>query len=157
MHTIRLVQESDLENLADIIAKVFTEADKEKPWDKEHALKNLEYWFKKQPDMFFGVFDEKEMPIGAMVVNIKPWRTVVRCTDGVIFVDTPYQKQGLAKELFKIVIKEAMEKYDATTFEAITFAGKKFPLTWYEKIGVASDRGAVLIKGDCQDILDKLS
>lgn len=157
MYTIKLVQQSDIEILSEIFSKSFSEANKEKPWDKVHSEKYLLYWLKKQPDMFFGVYDENDKPVGAIAVNIKPWRTDVRCSDGVVFVDTEHQKQGIAKLLFKKVIKEAMEKYDAKSFEAVTFAGNEFPLTWYKKMGINPDEHAVLIKGNCKDILNNLS
>lgn len=156
MFTLGLVQEKDIEKLAEVFARSFTEFDKEKPWDKEHAYEYLKYWFKKQPDLFFGAYHENGVPIGAMVVNIKPWRTGIRCSDGVIFVDPLCQKGGVAKSLFKKVVQESMEKYNATTFEAITFAGKEFPLSWYRRIGLAEDDHAVFIKGKCADILSKL-
>ena len=156
MYTIKLIQEKDISKLSEVFSKSFTEADKEKPWDVFHSKEYLSYWLKKQPDMFFGVFDADSNPVGAMVVNIKPWRTGVRCSDGVVFVDIQHQKQGIAKSLFKKVTEEAVDKYNAESFEAVTFAGKEFPLTWYNKIGIKSDEHAVLIKGNCKDILNKL-
>ena len=157
MYTIKLVQESDVEILAKIFSTSFSEADKEKPWDINHAQKYLLYWLAKQPDMFFGAYDKDDKPVGAIAVNIKPWRTDVRCSDGVVFVDIEHQKQGIAKLLFNKVINEAMTKYGAKSFEAVTFAGNEFPLTWYKKIGINPDEHAVLIKGACDDILNKLS
>jgi len=157
MYTINLVQEKDIDNLSGIFSKSFSLANKEKPWDVSHSKEYLLYWLKKQPDMFFGAFNNEGVAIGAMVVNIKPWRTGVRCSDGVIFVGIEYQKQGIAKSLFKKVISEAIYKYNTTGFEAVTFAGKEFPLTWYQKIGINPDEHAVLIKGNCEDILNKLS
>ena len=157
MYTIKLVQASDIEILADIFSKSFTQADAEKPWDKSHAEQYLLYWLAKQPDMFFAAFDEAGNPIGAMVVNIKPWRTSVRCSDGALFVSPEHQKQGIAKALFKRVIEEAVNKYNATSFEAVTFAAEEFPLTWYKKLGILPDEHAVLIKGDCSEILKNLS
>ncbi len=157
MYKIKLVQENDIGKLAEVFSKSFSEADKEKPWDIVHSKEYLLYWLKKQPDMFFGAFDNEDNPVGAMAVNIKPWRTGVRCSDGVVFVDTEHQKKGIAKTLFKKVIEEAISKYNAISFEAVTFAGKEFPLTWYQQIGISPDEHAVLIKGNCEDILNKLS
>ena len=157
LYTLKLVQENDIEILSGIFSKTFSEADKNKPWDIDHSRKYLLYWLKKQPDIFFGAFNNEGKPVGAMAVNIKPWRTGNRCSDGVIFVDAEHQSQGIAKLLFKKVIEEAINKYSATSFEAITFADKEFPLTWYKKIGITPDERAVLIKGKCSDILKKLS
>jgi len=155
MTTIKLAEEKDLIPLSKIFSNSFTQADPEKPWDEDHSYEYLKYWFKKQPDMFYVAFDN-ENPIGATAVNIKPWRTGVRCSDGVIFVDTKYQKQGIGKMLLKKVIQEAKNKYNATIFEAITFAGDEFPLTWYKKIGINVDEHAVIIKGECEEILKNL-
>jgi GNAT superfamily N-acetyltransferase len=156
-YTIKLVRENDIEVLTGIFSKTFSEADKEKSWDMEHSKKYLLYWLKKQPDMFFGAFDSDGKPVGAMAVNIKPWRIGTRCTDAVIFVDAEHQGQGIAKLLFKKVIEEAMSEYGATSFEAATFANKEFPLSWYKKIGINPDKNTVLIKGKCSDILNNLS
>jgi len=157
VYTLKLVQEKDIEILSDIFSKIFSEADKDKSWDIEYSRKYLLYWLRKQPDMFFGAFNKDGNPVGAMAVNIKPWRTGTRCTDAVIFVDAEYQRQGIAKSLFKKIIEEAMSKYGATSFEAVTFADKQFPLNWYEKIGITPDKHSVFIKGNCSDILSKLS
>ncbi len=157
MYKIKLVQESDIEILSEVFAKSFSEADSERPWDKDHSKKYLEYWLKKQPDMFFGAFDDNWRPVGAVALNIKPWRTGIRCNDMVIFVNTENQKQGIAKLLLQKVITEAMNKYGATSLEAITFASEEFPLAWYKRIGINPDEHTVLIKGECADILSRLA
>jgi GNAT superfamily N-acetyltransferase len=154
---LKLVQEKNLEILSEIYSRVFSEADENKPWDKEHSYKHLMYWLKIQPDMFFGAFDEKDKPIGGIAVSIKPWRRGNRCSAGIIFVDTQCQHRDVAKKLFKKMLEEAVQKYETISFEAITFAGKEFPLSWYKKLGVIPDKGAVLIKGNCLGILKMLS
>jgi len=55
------------------------------------------------------------------------------------------------------MLEKAVQKYNATSFEAVTFAGKEFPLNWYKKIGINPYEGEVLIKGNCKDIITKLS
>ncbi len=155
MFTLKLIEEKDIAPLSKIFSQSFTEADSQKPWDETHSYEYLKYWHAKQPDMFYGAFQDNQI-VGAAAVNIKPWRTGVRCSDGVIFVDTKFQKQGVGKSLLKKVVEEAMSKYNATIFEAITFAGDEFPLTWYKKVGINPDEHAVIIKGDCLDILSKI-
>ena len=155
--TIKLVLESDIEILSEIYSKVFSEADKNKPWDKDHSFKHLMYWLKIQPDMFLGAFDENNKPIGAIAVSIKPWRRNNRCSAGIIFVDARYQKQEIAKILFKTMLEKAVQRYKTISFEAVTFADKEFPLNWYKKLGIIPDKNAVLIKGSCIEILEKLS
>lgn len=156
MHTLRLVQEKDLSALAKILANSFTQADPEKPWDVVHSYENLKYWFAKQPDLFYIAVDEMEKPLGAMVVNIKPWRVNIRCNDGILFVDPSVQNKGIGKDLFRKVIQDAVYKYNAETFEGITFAGKEFPMSWYKKIGIDKDDYAMVIVGKCKDILNNL-
>ncbi len=156
MYEIRKVEEKDLEILAGIMVEVFTMADPSKPWSKDGAQKYLEYWFEKQPDMFFVAYNEEKSPIGAVATNIKPWRTSVRCTDGVVFVSAHHQKKGVASMLLKTVLGEAMQKYGVSEIEAITFAGEEFPLGWYKKLGLTPDSHAVIIKGKCHEILNNL-
>ena len=156
MYSIRNVTKEDLDVLSHTFSETFTQASPEKPWDEKHAQDYLNYWLEKQPDMFFCACNKDNVPIGAVAVNIKPWRTGVRCSDGVMFVNTNHQRKGVATMLLKKVINEAVSKYNAEVFEAITFADKKFPLEWYERIGIKIDTGAILIKGKCNNILDKL-
>ena len=98
---IRLVQESDINILSEIYSRVFSEADKNKPWDKDHSFKHLMYWLKIQPDMFFGAFDINGKPVGAIAVGIRPWRRNNRCSAGIIFVDTKHQKRKQLKFYLK--------------------------------------------------------
>ncbi len=156
MHTLRLVEETDLPILAKVLSKSFTQADPEKPWNEENSFENLKYWFKKQPDLFYAAVDEMGNHLGAMVVNIKPWRESIRCNDGILFVDPSIQNKGIGRDLFRKVIEESVNKYNAETFEGITFAGKEFPMSWYERIGIEKDDYAMVIVGKCKDILEKL-
>lgn len=154
---IKLVEEADIQVLSEIYSRVFSDADPEKPWDIEHSKEHLEYWLKIQPDMFFGAFNKNKELMGAIAVSIMPWRRANRCHAGIIFVDNKYKNKKIAKTLFRTMLEKAVQKYNATSFEAVTFAGKEFPLNWYKKIGINPDEGAVLIKGNCKDIITKLS
>lgn len=154
---IRLVKKSDLLELAEIYSKVFSEADPEKPWDVEHSYLHLLYWFKIQPDMFFCALDKTQKLLGAIAVSVKPWRRGNRCSAGIIFVDNICQVKGVGSLLFKKMLSKAVDKYQARSFEAVTFAGKEFPKSWYEKLGILPDTRALLVKGPCVEILKKIS
>lgn len=155
MIDIRIVKQEDLESLARIYSNSFTQACPEKPWEYDRSLDFMNYWFKKQPDLFYvALFNG--VVIGATVLNIKPWREGNRCQDAIIFVDSKYQKQGIGKMLFVKVLEESISKYNATTFEAVTFTDNEFPLSWYERIGVNKDEKAAIIKGSCKNILKNL-
>lgn len=152
---IELVKDVDLLPLSKIYSKAFTQADSTKPWTHERALKLLSHFYKIQPDLFF-VAKKEEIAIGAMAVIIKPWREGNRCTEGILFVHPTHQKSGVGKRLFIQILEKALLKYKADTFEAVTFAAKKFPLTWYEQICLTPDKDAILIKGKSHDMLNKL-
>jgi GNAT superfamily N-acetyltransferase len=152
---IRLAEERDLDVLAGVFSESFTKADPEKPWSKDCAYSLLSHFLKHQPDLFF-VADDNGLLKGGFGVLIKPWRDGNRCTEGCLFVGSAYQKSGLGKALFITILKEALEKYDAQTFEGITFAAKQFPLTWYESIGLKADEHAVFLKGRSGEMLRSL-
>jgi GNAT superfamily N-acetyltransferase len=154
--TVRLVKKSDLSKLSEIYSRVFSEADPKKPWDIEHSYLHLQYWFKIQPDMFFGAFNQKNELMGGIAVSVKPWRRGNRCSAGIIFVDNTCQVNGVGKALFRKMLEKAVEKYQARSFEAITFAGKEFPQNWYKRLGIVPDEDALLVKGPCLGILEKL-
>lgn len=156
MTELQLAKQEDLEPLAALFAESFTTADPEKPWDQEHAFKYLEYWLRKQPDMFYVALNDGELA-GGLAVNIKPWRTGVRANDGVIFVATKFQKLEIGKILIKKVIGEAVEKYGVDMVEAVTFAGPDFPMDWYRRMGIAPDDHAAIIKGSVIDIMKYLN
>ena len=141
MYSLRLVKKDDLETLSKIFSDSFTNISPDKPWEQKYALEYLKYWFEKQPDMFLCACDDNDNLVGAIATNIKPWRTGMRCTDGVVFVDINFQKRGIATLLLKEIISKAKDKYGVEIFEAITFSEKEFPLTWYEKIGLSVDKG----------------
>ncbi len=154
MFYLGLTTEQDLQPLARIMAESFTAISPEKPWDTEHAYSHLKFWYEKQPDMFWCAYDADNNPVGAIVGMIKPWRTGMRCTDCVIFVDTKYQDQSIGNMLVKKIATEAKEKYNVEIFEAVTFATKDFPMSWFEKLGAAKDDFAILIKASVDDLLN---
>jgi len=152
---IRLVGESDLLKLSEIFSVAFTEADKAKPWTQIRAFNLLSYFYKHQPDLFFVAVNKGEL-VGGSALLIKPWREGNRCTGGISFVHPKHQKSGIGTKLFIKKLEVAIDKYQADSYESITFAAKEFPLTWYERIGLAHDKGAILIKGKTQEMLDRL-
>lgn len=153
---IRLATKNDLDKLAAIFTAAFTQADPSKPWGSMQSLALMQYWLKRQPDLFF-VATEGEGLLGGMVANIKPWRDGNRCQDGIIFVDPAQQNKGIGRALFVSLLTACIEKYQTKTMEGITFSGSEFPLSWYERIGLKKDEGAIVIKGDCKEILTNLT
>ena len=79
--------------------------------------------------------------------------------DGEIFVDTPYQKFGIATELLRQHLKLAQLKYDAVTMDALTYRDESgFPFSWYDQLGFRENpEGLIIIKGDVGDVLGNLN
>lgn len=154
--TIRLATKEDLAKLAEIYQRAFNGADPNKYWSLESARALMEYLYAGHPDLFF-IATINDRLTGGIVTNIKPWRDGNRFQDPVFFVDPEVQRKGIGKLLFMKLLEAAIDKYNVITFEAITFAGDAFPLTWYKKLGIFVDEGAVLIKGDCKKTLKALS
>jgi len=151
---IDLVKKEDLEQVAEIYCNSFNSVSNE-GWTKETALRLFEYWFNRQPDLFF-IAKDKDKIIGSVVASAKPWFDGVRLQDGEVFVDPKYQKRGVGKQLLIKLIKEGINKYNTNTFEGITFAGAEFPLSWYKRIGMKKSDDLVVISGSCQEMLNNL-
>lgn len=152
---IDIAKEGQLNRLSEIHSEAFTQADPTKPWTHERALNLLRHFYKIQSDLFL-VASEGEEVLGAMAVIIKPWQEGNRCTEAILFVSPKHQKSGIGTMLFTRLLEEALSKYKAGMFEAITFVAKEFPLTWYESMGLKPDDGAILIRGKSQEMLNNL-
>ncbi len=64
---IRLAKKEDINNLAIIYKDLYDDVDIGEFWSIESAAKLLNYWFEKQPDLFF-VSEEDGKAIGAVIV-----------------------------------------------------------------------------------------
>ncbi len=141
--------------LGEIYAKVYEFFDTGEKWVAETAEKLMEYWFNKQSDLaFLAEYDGKI--VGGFFSGIKPWWDGNHLFDGEIFVHPDFQNKKIGKALFKKLLTEAVEKYDAKMFEAITFSGSEFPLNYYKKIGFMLVPKLTLISGDVKKILTNL-
>lgn len=82
---IRLVQKTDIEELAKIYKDLYNNANIGEYWTVEKAYDLLIYWYQRQKDLFF-VDIENNAPVGAIVSGIKVWFDGLRLTDTEIFV-----------------------------------------------------------------------
>jgi len=155
MLNIRPIRKEDLAVLGEIFAKVYEVFDVGERWNKESATKLMEYWFNKQPDLaFLAEWDSKIA--GGFFSGIKPWWDGNHLFDGEIFVHPEFQNKGIGKELFKKMFKEAVDKYDAKIFDAFTFNGSEYPLSWYKKIGFHEVNEWTIFSGDIKEVLKNL-
>ena len=152
---IRPATPEDLESVARLYAEVFNEASPSEHWTFERALALFEYWLKRQPDLFF-VAEEDGVIIGGIAANIKPWFDGNRFQDAELFVHSNHKRKGLGTRLLARALEQAIEKYDAKTFEGITFANTDFPQSWYDTLGLKKDEDLTVITGDCRAVLEVL-
>jgi len=95
---IRPMRKEDLRQVAEIYTIVYQKFDIGEKWTTKTALKLLDYWYKKQPDLAF-VAESNRKIVGAFVAGIKPWWDGNHISDGEIFVHPDFQKQGIATKL----------------------------------------------------------
>lgn len=154
MEEIILVRKEDIPQIAQVYVKAFGKTHHEN-WTRENAEKLLYYWYNRHPDLFF-VAKNDNIIVGAITMGIKPWWDGMRLQDGELFIDPKYQKQGIGKLLLLRVLEEAIDKYQTSTLEGITFSGNSFPQNWYEKIGLKKSEDLIIVTGNCSEILKNL-
>lgn len=152
---IRSMKKTDIKRLAEIYVRAYTIYDIDENWNKEKAKKTIGCLLKLQSDLAF-VAENKTNVVGAFIARIKPWFDGNHLIVEEIFVDPEYHKLGIGSELSKVAYKKALDKYKVTSFEAITFAKTKFPMSWYKSQGFEVKDDWVVICGDVKTALSKL-
>lgn len=151
---IRLAKKEEVPQIAQTYVDAFSIASEEH-WTQEAAENLLNYWFQKQPDLFFVAIDGGKI-VGGITMGVKPWWDGNRLQDGELFVTSEYQKKGVGRLLSKRVLEEAINKYGVSTIECVTFSGDTFPKTWYKKNGLKQSEDLIIMNGNCQEILKRL-
>jgi len=155
MLNIRPVKKEDLDVLGDIFAKVYEVFDVGERWTIDSARALMRYWFNKQSDLaFLAEYDDKV--VGGFLSGIKPWWDGNHLFDGELFVHPDFQDKKIGKALLKKLLTEAVKKYDAKIFDAFTFNGSDFPLSWYKKIGFHVITEWTMFSGNIEEILKGL-
>ena len=153
---IRLAKKEDINNLAIIYKDLYDDVDIGEFWSVESAEKLLNYWFEKQPDLFF-VSEEDGKAIGAVMSGVKPWFDGNRLIDTEIFVSNKYQGRHIANDLYRVHLETAVSKYDAKVIEFHTYGDEaEFPQNWYNRIGFKKDNELIIMSGDIKEILNNL-
>jgi len=152
--SVRLLKKEEIPAVASVYAKAFNQAGIGEKWTQEKAEEFINWWFEHQPDLFF-VAIHKKRPVGGIVAGIKPWWNHNNLTDGELFVDPDFQRQGVGKKLIRTLLEEATRKYKIVEFEGLADKSHKFPLSWYKKLGM-TETPFVHIAGKPREILKKL-
>lgn len=153
---IRDITSEDMLELARLYVNVYTNFDIGEKWTEEAALKMLGWNYKRNPDLAILVELDGRIA-GAFMVAVKPWWDGNHLVDGEIFVDTQYQQQGLGSRLLEQILHRAKENYQIVGYDTYTFRATDYPLKWYQSIGFEENNEWVMIGGDIQTILKKLS
>lgn len=153
---IRKVKLEDVKDLAPIYKELYDDVDIGEFWSIENAEKLLSYWYNKQQDLFF-VDEENGKAIGAVMSGVKPWFDGNRLIDTEIFVSKEYQKNNIAKKLYKIHLEEAKRIYNANVIEFHTYGNEEeFPQNWYKKIGFRKDEELIIMNAKIEDVLKNI-
>ena len=156
MIDIRLGNENDLTELAKIYSIAYNSLNIGEKWDDTSAQKLLQHFYKQQPDLFF-VAEDNGVIVGGIVALVKPWWDGNRLTDGEIFVDPNSQGKGIGTQLIKCLFSEALNKYNAVSWDTFTHKAHENPLKWYKKMGFKEIENWVIITGSIKEVLNKLS
>ena len=151
---IRKIKENDLGILAEIYSEVYSVFEVGERWTKDSALKMLEYWLHRQPDLAF-LAEYAGKIVGAFVVGVKPWWDGNHLVDGEIFVHPNYQKKGIGAALLRFVSEYAIKKYNVIRFDSYTFRDK-YPARYYKSIGSEEIKEWIMISADPREYLKKL-
>lgn len=153
---IRLVQKSDIEELAKVYKNLYDNVDIGENWTIEKSYDLLMYWYKRQKDLFF-VAVENEKPVGEIVSGVKPWFDGLRLIDTEIFVSQQYQEKHIGKNLMIAHLKEAKIKYNVSMIEFHTYGEEnEFPQNWYREIGFKRDNELIIMHADVENVLNRL-
>lgn len=153
---IRLVEKTDIEELAKIYKDLYDNADIGENWTIEKAYDLLMYWYQKQKDLFF-VDIEDNVPVGAIVSGVKAWFDGLRLVDTEIFVSKECQKKHIGKNLMLAHLKKAKIKYNVNMIEFHTYGNEdEFPQNWYRRIGFKKDDELIIMNANVEDVLNKL-
>lgn len=155
MVAIRLTSKEDLKELAEIYKTAYNSLNIGENWDSKSSLKLMQHLFEDQGDLFF-IAEENGKILGGIVALVKPWWDGNHLTDGEIFIDPASQKKGIGTQLIKQMFTEALEKYQATSWDTFTHKVYEHPLKWYKSIGFKEIQHWTMIAGDIKEVLARL-
>lgn len=152
---IRETRKEDLSALATIYTSVYNGLNIGENWTDEKAKVLLQDFLDQQADLFFTAIDGDKV-VGGIVALVKPWWDGNHLTDGEIFVDSNYQKQGVGRRLIKKLFEKGLGKYQAVSWDTFTHRVYEHPLKWYKSIGFEEIKQWVMITGDIKEVLKRL-
>lgn len=152
---IRPTRADDLAPLAHVYATLYAALDIGEHWTSATALRMLEYYFHKSPELAFTAECDGRL-VGAFLSAAKPWWDGCHLFDGEIFVAPEYQCRGIGRQLLQAVFTAAREHHGAVSWDFFTFTGRRSPVAWYRTLGIDVPDGYVMMSGTLETALQKL-
>ncbi len=153
---IQIATSNDLPQCAKILMDIYNSNVLNEGWTTESSNAICQYYFKKQPDLFF-VAKDKGVVVGFTFSYIKPWADGNQLMIEEISVKEDHRKQGIAKNLLKTLLVKAKKDYNITCANGTTYLGENnMPFSWYERIGFEKVDDLFLIQGKTDEIISKL-
>ncbi|MBM3234239.1 GNAT family N-acetyltransferase [Candidatus Pacearchaeota archaeon] len=152
---IRKAKNNDLKQIVEAYKKAFVKLGVGEKWTDNSAQKLMQYWLKRQPDLFF-VAEINNKIVGGFVAGIKPWWNGNHLVEGELFVHPNYQNLGIGTKLSKIMYQTAIKKYKIINVQGATFKNKKFPLIWHKSKGFSENKNWILIEANPRILLRSL-
>lgn len=152
---IRKVAKHDFPTLARVYVRAYNTLNIGEHWDAKSAQHLLKRLHNEQTDLFF-VVTYKTKVIGAIAAVIKPWWDGNHMTDGELFVEPAYQRQGIGKHLIRHLFLAGKKKHNATQWHTFTHVVHAHPLSWYKRMGFEQIKEWTMISGDVGKVLKNL-
>lgn len=156
MIEIKLAEENDLTQCADILREIYNNNVLNEGWTIESSNDICEFYYKLNPDLFFVAKNNDEV-VGFTFSYIKPWADGNQLMAEELSVKESYRKQKIASKLLKKLVETAKQKYNITCVNGTTYNGEnKMPYSWYERIGFKKVEELFLIEGNPNDIIKNI-
>ena len=152
---LRPVECSDLLPIAELYMEIYLQTNSIEKWTINSSTNYVTYFYDQCKELFF-VAKCKEVLVGGVWGQVKPWWSGNKIYNLEVFVKGVHQRQGLSKLLLRRFFEEAYARFRAVTVEAVTFNDRSFPLDYYERIELKKDKQLVLLEGNISDILKNL-
>ena len=156
MVQIRLANEEDLKQCANILMTIYNSNVLNEGWTEESAFNICKFYHTLQSDLFF-VAKDNDKVVGFTFSYIKPWAKGNQLMAEELSVLESYRKQKIASKLLKSIVSTAKEKYNIVSVCGTTYNSEnEMPFSWYKRIGFEKIEDLYLIEASSDNILSKL-
>ncbi|MFH0804715.1 MAG: GNAT family N-acetyltransferase [Patescibacteria group bacterium] len=152
--SIRLVNESELEDTGRAYGASFSDSEFGEHWTELQAIALIRTCYRIQSDLFYIAVDGQKV-VGGVAARIKPWYDGMRLADIELFVIPSHRRRGIAKQLVAALLSTAVDKYRVSTIETLTGKPGDFLHDYYLRHGFKPS-GLSHIEANSADIIKKI-